>query len=111
MQTESSEESHTETVPEFSDRRCEFLSLRKAHYRLRSTGGRRHDEPSDVDELPVLVVLVLRRQLEYIYIRAEVSVYSALIVSGIQYNWTRSDYGELTLVEPPITFHLGMSIY
>ena len=32
-------------------------------------------------------------------------------MSAIQYNWTRSDYGELTLVEPPIIFHLGMDIY
>ena len=89
MQTETSEESHTEAGPEFSDHRCKFLVLRKARYRLRSTGGRRHDELSDVDELPVPVVLIPRKQLEYIRIRAEVSDYSALTVSDIQYNWTR----------------------
>ena len=101
MQTETSEESHTEAGPEFSDRRCEFLFLRKAHYRLCSTSGRRHDEHFDVERLPVPVVLVPRKQLEYIRIRAEVSDYSAVTVSGIQYNWTRTDYRKLTLVEPP----------
>jgi hypothetical protein len=119
LEAETSEKVYIEAGPEFGERYCHFLIVRKALYGLRSSGARWHDKLSDC-----------LRELGFFPCKAEPDIW--MRPSGGIYEYVAVYVDDLAIVlrKPqefadilkqkynfklkgtgPIAFHLGMDIY
>ena len=119
LEAETSEKVYIEAGPEFGDRYCHFLIVRKALYGLRSSGARWHDKLSDC--LRELGFYPCKAEPD-IWLRPEGNVYEyvAVYVDDLAFVLRKPQEFVDTLMQKynfklkgtgPITFHLGMNIY
>ena len=119
LEAETSEKVYIEAGPEFGDRYCHFLIVRKALYGLRSSGARWHDKLSDC--LRELGFFPCKAEPN-IWLRSNGNIYEyvAVYVDDLAFALRKPQEFVDTLMKKynfklkgtgHITFHLGMNIY